>query len=1836
MFFNSMYIDIRLQRLQPFPRERFLEQHQNFYSPREEPRAGFRFDSRLTSGPQESFHNDIEWNDSGFSVGGREPSIPRPLMQVGRQVGGEVTRLTGQTGFDNMSWGPETGSGDMFFGHTHQWPGDGLRNVESSMGREMDWQTEHSSANFNPQHGFDSIDFSVDHGSQMHREPLLEQYPEDLRTEPSFDPQLQGRNQEKYSPRHQQPPPHQKKSSGGGRGRRRGGRSAQPPGHSGVSRTVSKSPHRPPSAKRESRSGDRSKEGAKKMDKKQPPVTKSQNRKLKQGRRVVAKNAKRRQPSPITIRERLGPHIPGSGSVQNRLGPPKKGIAGVHSRLGPEDNSAATRDTMHSTGLKTENEIYSSESLQWPEDNLDSPHLPSTSVHCRLGPEEINISPPSSHSLLEVPNVSESFSPSTSVHSRLGPNTNLLTSSAALSGGLEMSDPLSSESVHYRLGPKEIDTDHLGSVLSGELEISDPLSSEHIHSRLDTGRLSSDTLSGGRLESFPSEHRLEVNTDHLSSSALPESHLYSRLSSKDINVSISSPLSRLDISDPLCSEHRLDTGRLSSDMLSGGLDISTPRSSEHVHSHLGVKDINDPLGSCTLSGGLEISDSLPSERVHSRLRPADDNLNSSHNSLSMVGLSEVDNHPLHSSFHSRLGHEEHFDSPLYSDSTSSHFRPDDPVSESLGTQSLYSRLGPEQSFISEDIRFRLSSEASSLERGSLNPEPMYLSNTLGDFSYNSQTPQQTEKLSSFKPDDLSLNSSTLGSIIEKSSQLDQFQSRFPVSQGMSDNGAAVDDSYVVIDDAANSQLNFSESSDGHVGRDFQSDKEGFSCRQFPSAIDREFDERPSFSYTPQNSTPTQATPQHTDTRMEFSMQLHDPRKRTSQSTSIDKTKTAPSRDFSSKQTTKLRDPGNRKNQPSSTSQAKDTKRAPTRRARRRRKSGNAQPVKEVVGKSIPTILKQKLVPPPPKKHKPSNAKRRPEAKSSLRSSLCSYTAPMPTLGYKDASSDEGRKTSNRGTANSLSKGKGSASGVIEPQKNEATEKGSVGSTVDVVEKQSNPQGKVGVAAVVRAEREMEEGELTDSECEDLVIDLDTSASSLPPSTSDREQYPEHVKTVSVEPPTRSVATDSATASKSRDCGPKCEEMQTLPTTEPSETEAARNCDTDQEMAIVDEYENQTVTQGFPQQANHTTEELISTTLPSVEGASMASEKPTAEATLTCDSSPTEYSPCPSTDAPGRSGHFHEEEEGLMQELSVVEMCIPNSSNGSEDVVTSVSLQPSIASTTPTGTSQPMTPTLPFTEAGTTELPCQPVNRVAPSKPTEPAEPIDEITSNLEPVSVTAHDGVVQTENERLNKSEDTENTNQSLLPGDSRDSESVLPKDESDSKAVEEIKTEKQKTTDDDIETISISSGEIVSSSPPSPSDHVASKDTGKVDDSHEKSSVSRKEPERRGHRYFERGPLSHRDTYSHWSTRPPIRDPWHLHGRRSGPALSEKWRSKSRSPAPVRRRRHSSRWRRCSSPEEIALRQRRSPNRRTGRVRTYDDSWKRRKTIDGGERYGRPRRTRASRSCDRMSDRGNSESSDEDLEVLELRKEALLSMLTDSTGTQGAKSSNSNDKVSSAEVKAITDAKTESEVANTKESEISKWQGEDLAEVVGAESAPEVSEEAVTKGKEDGKMEDLDVEEAKKKTPPVEIAAVQEEESAEDKRNETCTLSAPAESREAVTKTEQKGDEPQSPKSSEQHSLSSQLSTSKSFASSSSRQLSVKHGVKARVVTSQSAGKRITAVGKSAVGSRMGSPSSSCGSPAPVLSVESGGSGTETPQRGSDARPPPTSVKVYIVFCEQ
>ena len=199
---------------------------------------------------------------------------------------------------------------------------------------------------------------------------------------------------------------------------------------------------------------------------------------------------KLRSPSPMTIQDRLGPHVPGSGSVQNRLGPPKV-RAGVHSRLGPEENSDAHLESMHPP-LQPESSLSNpthlvSESIQYrlgPEDNLSST-LDSTSVHSRLGPEDDSSGPLGSHSFLRGPGEIFTDPLPTENFSSDGIQTYSHCKEDVACNNLPQPD-----SIRSRLGPEEV---FGGSLLSnGDLQphggldnLTGPLGADSLYSRLD-------------------------------------------------------------------------------------------------------------------------------------------------------------------------------------------------------------------------------------------------------------------------------------------------------------------------------------------------------------------------------------------------------------------------------------------------------------------------------------------------------------------------------------------------------------------------------------------------------------------------------------------------------------------------------------------------------------------------------------------------------------------------------------------------------------------------------------------------------------------------------------------------------------------------------------------------------------------------------------------------------------------------------------------------------------------------------------------------------------------------------------------------------------------------------------------------------------------------------------------------------------------------------------------------------------------------------------------------------------------------------------------------------
>ena len=144
-----------------------------------------------------------------------------------------------------------------------------------------------------------------------------------------------------------------------------------------------------------------------------------------------------RSPSPKTIQERLGPHIPGSGSVQNRLGPPTE-AAGIHSRLGPEEKPLSSSGVHARLGPEDTN--CNPLSLGEPGDTFND-SLPSDHVHSLLRPEE---------------SYGTTFLSEDDLQSCRGTDENLISSLATDSvyARLGPKDDVSMERVHLRLGPE--------------------------------------------------------------------------------------------------------------------------------------------------------------------------------------------------------------------------------------------------------------------------------------------------------------------------------------------------------------------------------------------------------------------------------------------------------------------------------------------------------------------------------------------------------------------------------------------------------------------------------------------------------------------------------------------------------------------------------------------------------------------------------------------------------------------------------------------------------------------------------------------------------------------------------------------------------------------------------------------------------------------------------------------------------------------------------------------------------------------------------------------------------------------------------------------------------------------------------------------------------------------------------------------------------------------------------------------------------------------------------------------------------------------------------------
>jgi hypothetical protein len=719
-------------------------------------------------------------------------------------------------------------------------------------------------------------------------------------------------------------------------------------------------------------------------------------------------------------------------------------------------------------------------------------------------------------------------------------------------------------------------------------------------------------------------------------------------------------------------------------------------------------------------------------------------------------------------------------------------------------------------------------------------------------------------------------------------------------------------------------------------------------------------------------------------------------------------------------------------------------------------SSTSHPTRKVVGQSIPTLLHQKAVPPPPKKQiqksRGSAGHRKPVKKVDVKKSVTTpYSSPAPLKGYKDSAGigvcDKGRnlspqsdprKPTTRDSVHSSSKHtmRNSAKALAnrsqtdstkpvvsarnmlptDPRKQKASDsllptdrrKPTSSHSAQALSKRvetSKPTSsgitqsklecvevKVGVTAVIPYEREIEEGEVTDSECEDLVIDLDSSSSSFPPPSSKGNEN-------------RKSSNSSESTAQSNAKGFQ-------PSSGANETEAGDLKSKNSGVTEVDKKRVKTAEQPTSEpidqektkvvcDSSKQTESAQHSPLSSLETEMMEIVDEVSEPQLEVDFGIEDVQQakagCSGTDLVG-------------SETSTASMIVDNLSPSPAPVSFE---QGKPAAEYTVEEKLETVPTASVSVSNVEEKPSQDTSSGASSSEiveghradSKPAEPVSE---NMQESQISESlDEQAGSKSDKMEAStkEPTELASSDKKPV-SLPSETVAP-DKLEVSEVKLLEPSAAAVEVEDIETASISSGEIVSSTPPSPCQEKSSKvSSGRVkqsstDDDH-KFWGSRRGSDWRD--LFSRLPQHHRgapEPFSYRRARSPVRMQWQENLRRfSRGDVSFKTRP-CRSPSSVHISRsdhfYQHNRRRYSSPEEISYRRRRrhsrsslSPDRRF--PRGYDRWTKRRKTTDDGQRYGRGRRTRSSRSCDRHSD----ESSDEDLEVLELRKEALMSMLAE------------------------------------------------------------------------------------------------------------------------------------------------------------------------------------------------------------------------------------------------
>ena len=770
--------------------------------------------------------------------------------------------------------------------------------------------------------------------------------------------------------------------------------------------------------------------------------------------------------NPKTLLERLGPHIAGSGSVQNRLGPPK-GKGGVHSRLGPEETSNAYMgpEECRNTPLATDN--VHSYMYMGPEENLSGPLAPDN-VHSRLGPEETLGGPLGGH---RTPD---------NVHSRLGPEETL---GGPLGGhrtpdnvhsrlGLDetLGGPLAPDNVHSRLGPEETlgghrTSDNVHSRLGPEETLGGPLAPDNVHSRLGP----EETLGG----------------------PLAPDNVHSRLGPEE---TLGGPLAPDNVHSRLGPEETL-----------GG-----PLAPDNVHSHLGPEE--------NLSGPF-VSDS-----IHSRLGPEESC--GRHSAEIFGGHLESDE------IHSRLGPEENFDTSLLSGGVKSHQSPDVPFGGPVRPDSSYSHVGM------EEVHFRLGPEISS-QLPCINTEPKFTGgNNHSYFSDSSQGESHPRILYSS----------------QRRSSLDTHNLCSPTSVSSNFSGTGRRSPHSFASYSAHLPLHGDRpASDLHKSPALHLPRDSSLVSQHSTDLSMISSATTSISsshkdYTTDSTAPSEGfvrsnvklnvTSDSLDSstniitsRVTRSVKLSLPLKRTVSPSSVTKislTGRGLPNQTSSKQLLPLKQPLRSpleesvmvmSNSDTNQSTSSQSKRPSDLRALGEKKSRKVPTATSpVVVQAIPTVEKCKLVSPStapvmmtsslkdPSIHETSGdgySKKHEDISCSLSTTRDSSAK---ALGYEDSAAIGA--SVEKSTAGKLTP---TETGVIETSKN--TSERDLELTVitahsdDMCQRQledmdidsdDGDQVNVGVASVVTFERDFEEGEMTDSECGDLVIDLDQSSSSSHP------------------------------------------------------------------------------------------------------------------------------------------------------------------------------------------------------------------------------------------------------------------------------------------------------------------------------------------------------------------------------------------------------------------------------------------------------------------------------------------------------------------------------------------------------------------------------------------------------------------------------------------------------------------------------------------------------------------------------------------------------------------